>query len=110
MEVTRKEIELYLDDVKKAIRMNRYIIDRNSNRQANVNLFVDYLLNEMDAKEILLSLTPEDFSAILNNEHKGFEHERLYVFGKDVDLYERFGSKKSRYLYILNLISWKTVL
>lgn len=39
----------------------------------------------------MLTLTSDDFSEVLNNEHKGFEHEKLYVFGKDVELLERFG-------------------
>ena len=33
-----------------------------------------------------------DFSEILQNEHKGFEHELLYVFGKNVELLERIGN------------------
>ena len=44
------------------------------------------------AKDILLGLTATDFSEILQNEHKGYEHERLYVFGKDVELLERTGN------------------
>ena len=35
-----------------------------------------------------------DFSGILRNEHKGFEHEQLYVFGKDVILLERNGTEE----------------
>jgi hypothetical protein len=42
-----------------------------------------------------------DFSAILRNEHAGFERELLYVFGKDVRLLERYGTKeKTVSLYI----------
>lgn len=42
-----------------------------------------------------------DFSGILRNEHKGFEHEQLYVFGKDVILLERNGTEeKTVSLYI----------
>ena len=33
-----------------------------------------------------------DFSEIRHNDHKGYEHELLYVFGKDVNLLRRFGS------------------
>ncbi|MEH2958580.1 hypothetical protein [Candidatus Merdisoma sp. JLR.KK006] len=55
---------------------------------------MNYVLDEAKAKEILLSLTPTDFSEILHNEHKGFEHELLYVFGKDVSLLERYGSEE----------------
>lgn len=53
------------------------------------------------AKEIILSLTEMDFSEILQNEHKGFEHEKLYVFGKDVNLLERNGTEDKKVsLYI----------
>ena len=41
-------------------------------------------------------LTPYDFSGILQNEHKGYEQERLYVFGKDVTLLERSGSAEKQ--------------
>ena len=56
--------------------------------------FLDYVIDETKAKEIILSLTVMDFSEILQNEHKGFEHEKLYVFGKDVTLLERNGTEE----------------
>lgn len=34
----------------------------------------------------------QEFSEILPNEHRGFEHELLYVLGKDVNLLHRFES------------------
>lgn len=53
------------------------------------------------AKDILLGLTATDFSKVRHNEHRGFEHELLYIFGKDVKLVERFGnSDKLVSLYI----------
>lgn len=70
------------------MRNDRYRLDRNVRRQDNINLFLDYVIDEARAKEIILSLTEMDFSEILQNEHKGFEHEKLYVFGKDVILLE----------------------
>ena len=79
----------------------RYRLDRNARRQDNINLFLDYVINEAKVREIILSLTEMDFSGILRNEHKGFEHERLYVFGKDVILLERNGTEeKTVSLYI----------
>jgi len=48
----------------------------------------------LKAKEMILSLTVMDFSEILQNEHKGFEHEKRYVFGKDVTPAERNGTGK----------------
>lgn len=42
----------------------------------------------------------------MRNEHKGFEHEQLYVFGKDVILLERNGTEEKQFPCILNLINW----
>lgn len=101
MTIEMKDIERYLSDVKDAIKNGRYRIDRNARRQDNIALFWDYVIDEAKAKEILLSLTPTDFAEILPNEHKGYEYERLYVFGKDATLLERDGSEeKTVSLYI----------
>lgn len=101
MTVTRTDIEKYLGEVKDAIRSGRYTIARNSRRQDNINVFVDYILDEAEAQRILLSLDTDDFSEVKPNEHPGYENELLYVFGKDVRLTERFGdSTKNVSLYI----------
>ncbi len=101
MNIDKKDIEQYLSEVKEAVRKDNYRLDQNARRQDNINLFLDYVIDEAKAKEIILSLTVMDFSEILQNEHKGFEHERLYVFGKDVVLLERNGTKeKTVFLYI----------
>lgn len=101
MSINKKDIEQYLSEVKDAVRNDRYRLDRNSKRKDNINLFLDYVIDEAKAKDIILSLTIMDFSEILQNEHRGFEHERLYVFGKDVVLLERNGTEeKTVSLYI----------
>lgn len=101
MRIEMKDIELYLSELKAAVENNRYRIDKNLKRQDNINLFLDYVIDEAKAREIILSLTPSDFSDILQNEHKGYEHEQLYVFGKDVTLLERKGTEeKTVSLYI----------
>lgn len=94
MNIDRKNIEQYLLEIKKAVEKNRYRIDRNARRQDNINLFLDYVIDEEKAKEIIMKLTVKDFSMVLQNEHKGFEHENLYVFGKDVELLERNGTEE----------------
>ena len=59
------------------------------------------MIDEAKAKDIILSLSVMDFSEILQNKHKGYEYERLYVFGKDVVLLERTGTEeKTVSLYI----------
>lgn len=101
MSIDKNDIEQYLSEVKGAVEKDNYRLDRNAKRQDNINLFLDYVIDEAKAKEIILSLTAMDFSEILQNEHKGFEHEKLYVFGKDVTLLERTGTdEKTVSLYI----------
>jgi hypothetical protein len=67
----------------------------NSNRQANIGLFTDYIIDEADAKQLLLGLEVNDFSEVRQNDHVGYEHEMLFIFGKDVLLTERFGSTEN---------------
>lgn len=101
MVIGKKDIEQYLSEVKEAVKNDRYRIERNARRQDNIHLFLDYLIDEAKAKDIILSLTVADFSGILQNEHIGYEQERLYVFGKDVILLERNGAEeKTVSLYI----------
>ena len=101
MNVTIADVEMYLEDVKEAINAGRYRIAMNENRQDNQDLFVDYVISEEQRKQILLSLEAADFSEIKHNTHKGYEHELLYVFGKDVKLLNRFGSEEEQVsLYI----------
>lgn len=94
LNIDKKDIEQYLSEVKKAVGKGSYRIDWNAKRQDNINLFLNYVIDEAKAKKIILSLTVMDFSDILKNEHKGFEHERLYVFGKDVILLEKWNKTK----------------
>lgn len=107
LEITRMEIEKYLNRVKVAVEKDNYRIEINKNRSDNRNLFVDYVLSEVRIKEILLSLTVDDFSERRKNNHKGFENEILYIFGKEIKALERFGEDyKAINLYIkFNLIA-----
>ena len=101
MAISITEVEAYLNDVKEAIARDQYQIDMNLRRPDNRALFAKYVISEAQARDILLSLTPEDFSEVRNNEHKGYEHELLYIFGKDVPLLERYGDDlKTVSLYI----------
>lgn len=94
LEVTSDKIEAYLLQVKDAIFKGNYSIARNSNRQDNNDLFNDYVIDEEKTKEILLTIEVEDFSEVRYNEHKGYEHELRYIFGKEVRLLERWGSEE----------------
>ena len=101
MDVTIADIEKYLEDVKEAISVGKYRVEMNENRQDNRDLVMDYIVDEEKTKQILLSLTAMDFSEIRHNTHIGYEHELLYVFGKDVKLLRRFDSGEEQVsLYI----------
>ncbi len=101
MHIDKEKIRQYLNEVKIAVKRGRYRIEKNIKRQDNLQLFLDYVIDENKVKEILLDLTVNDFSEVLKNQHPGYEHERLYVFGKEIPLLERFGSKrKTVALYI----------
>ena len=101
------EVEKYLNRVKVAVEKDNYRIEINKNRSDNRNLFEDYVFSEARIKEILLSLTVDDFSERRKNNHKGFEKEILYIFGKEIKALERFGEDyKAVNLYIkFNLIA-----
>lgn len=59
-----KDIEQYLANVKEAVENDRYRLDRNAKRPDNIKLFLDYVVDESKAKQIILSLTAMDFSMI----------------------------------------------
>ena len=40
------------------------------------------MFTEEDAKDVLLSLTSDDFSAMVKNEHPKYPEEILYIFWK----------------------------
>ena len=88
MSTDRKEIAEYLADVRKSVQEKRCVF---SPRDKNEQLFVDYIFDEKMRGDILLDLEVEDFCDVLKNEHPNFAHERLFVFGKKVQLIPRFG-------------------
>ena len=104
LKIDQKDIEQYLSEMKEAVKKDNYRLDRNAKRQDNINLFLDYVIDEAKAKEIILSLTVMDFSEILQNEHKGFEYENLYVFGKDVtvSLYIKFNKLENCFVIVIS--------
>ena len=86
------DVENYLEAVKCAVKARRYRLDMNVKRPDNRKLFQTYSLTEEDAENIILDLNAMDFSDAVPNEHIGYEHETLYIFGKEVLLIERYGT------------------
>ena len=103
--VSKNDIAEYLKNVKKSIECGKYRIDTNIRRQNNIKLYTDYVIDEKMSKEILLSLSVEDFSEIRDNEHVGREYEKLYIFERKVKLIRRFGKREKLVpLYIKMLL------
>lgn len=91
--IDESEINDYLGEAKKLILDGKFRITLNSNRLTNLSLFDEYLINEESVKSILLNLTAYDFCEKVQNKHANFNHEWLYVFGKEIDLIKRFEEK-----------------
>ena len=92
MNLSVSDVENYLEAVKCAVKARRYRLDMNVKRPDNRKLFQTYSLTEEDAENIILDLNAMDFSDAVPNEHVGYEHEALYIFGKEVLLIERYGT------------------
>ncbi len=54
--INEKDIGRYLSEMKAAVENDRYRLDRNPRRQDNINLFLDYVIDEAKAKKIILNL------------------------------------------------------
>lgn len=99
--IDKQFIDRYLTEIKLSIRDGKYRIERCAKRKDNDDLFYYYVIDEQKVRDILLSLDANDFSEKLHNKHPGYEYKLLYVFGKEIELLERFGNKKVRIpLYI----------
>ena len=92
MNLSVSDVENYLEAVKCAVKARRYRLDMNVKRPDNRKLFQTYSLTEEDAENIILDLNAMDFSDAVPNKHVGYEHETLYIFGKEVLLIERYGT------------------
>lgn len=46
LSINKKDIEQYLSEVKGAVKDDRYRLDRNARRRDNINLFLDYVIDE----------------------------------------------------------------
>lgn len=88
LNVRKTDVEKYLSDVYEAINAGRYQI---ASRQENQGIYMDYVFTEADAKRVILSLTAEDFSDAVQNNHPQHPEEILYIFGKNVKLLPRYG-------------------
>lgn len=105
---TREEVQDILNKIKDCINDNQYIISQNQNRAENVQFINEYRLYEKKRKEILLSIEVDDFCHSLNNTNPGYEHEVLYVFCPQRNLFDIFGEEEFVDIYTkFNIIEYK---
>ena len=105
---TREEVEVILNKIKDCINDNQYIISQNQNRAENAQFITEYRLDEKKRKEILLSIEVDDFCHSLNNTNPGYEHEVLYVFCPQRNLFDIFGEEEFVDIYTkFNIIEYK---
>lgn len=105
---TREEVQVILNKIKDCINDNQYIISQNQNRAENVQFINEYRLEEKKRKEILLSIEVDDFCHSLNNTNPGYEHEVLYVFCPQRNLFDIFGEEEFVDIYTkFNIIEYK---
>lgn len=110
--IDKSEIADYLSRAKKLIVQNKFCIALNSNRMTNLSLFDEYLIDEERIKIILLDLTEDDFREKVQNKHVQFQHEWLYIFGKEISLMKRYEEKSEVVLLYIkfNMIENKFVI
>lgn len=105
---TREEVEVILNRIKDCIKDNQYIISQNQNRAENIQFINEYRLDEKRRKEILLGIEVDDFCHSLNNINPGYEHEVLYVFCPQRNLFNIFGEEEFVDIYTkFNIIEYK---
>jgi len=103
---TRDEIDSILDIIRNCIIEKKYTISMNPKRQENIDFRDEYNITSSRVEQILLQITVDDFCHSLQNKHKGFEHEVLYVFAPHVELHNVLGNKEVLCIYVkFNIIT-----
>lgn len=96
---TKAEIDVILEKIKNCVVNNKYTIALNENRQENVDFISEYNIHSNKQKRILLTIKTEDFCHTLQNTKIGYEHEILYVFVPQVQLFDVDGEVETVDLY-----------
>ena len=91
MNISKEEVNQYLNDVKKAVCSGKYRI---ASREKNETIYYEYVFSEAMFRDIIMDLKVEDFSKAVYNEHPNYSKEILYVFGKEVRLLPKYGGNE----------------
>ena len=96
---TREEIDAILAKIKSCVEKGRYVISQNENRQENIDFINEYNIRSDKQRSILMQIKTEDFCHSLQNTKVGFEHEVLYVFVPQVQLFNSDGEEETVDVY-----------
>lgn len=96
---TREEIEAILAKIKACVGQGRFVISQNENRQENIDFINAYNIRSDKQRSILMQIETEDFCHSLQNTKIGFEHEVLYVFVPQVQLFHAYGEEETVDIY-----------
>lgn len=102
---TKEDIDKVLEIIKECVENGDYTIAMNENRQENIEFINEYNIRSEKQKSILLKLHTNDFCHTLQNTKVGYEHEVLYVFVPQINLFDAYGLEKTVDVYIkINII------
>lgn len=108
---SREEIKDILAKIKECVTGGKYTISLNERRQENIDFINEYNIRSDRQKSILMQIEVEDFCHSLQNTKVGYEHEILYVFVPQVQLFNADSEKEMVDLYtkfnVLDLPSGK---
>lgn len=96
---TREQVNAILDKIKKCVRNNNFTISGNINRQENIDFVNEYNIRSDKQISILLQIQSNDFCHSLQNTKIGYEHEVLYVFVPQVQLFNAAGEEEKVDVY-----------
>ena len=90
---TREEVDAILAKIKSCVEKGHYVISQNENRQENIDFINEYNIRSDKQRSILMQIKTEDFCHSLQNTKIRFEHEVLYVFVPQVQLFNSDGEE-----------------
>jgi hypothetical protein len=96
---SREDIDTVLTKIKSCVGNNKYTISLNENRQENIDFINEYNIRSNQQKSILLQIKTDDFCHTLQNTKIGYEHEVLYVFAPQVQLFNADGLEETVDVY-----------
>jgi hypothetical protein len=99
-------IAAILGQIHDCVRSNRFTVSVNDSREENRRFIYEYNLTHAKIAELLLAIDVADFCHSLRNIKPGYEHETLYVFCPQVQLYNLTGNRERVDVYTkFNLIT-----